>query len=208
LLSRFSDNVFLDAYSTTIGIDFNSKMIRVDKAICKLEIWDTAVIIFLIFYIFDRSLTSLCLSQGQERFSTITANYYRGAQGALLVYDIGNKESFIHVQNWYDRARQLGGESMQTIMIGNKNDLAEDLREVSTLEGEEFANSLGIQFIETSALNGTNVEKAFVSMTSAVKKSVDARGLAGVQSSSMQKTGSVSITNTERKPSMVERCCR
>lgn len=96
---------------------------------------------------------------------------------------------------------------METIIIGNKNDLTEDLREVSTLEGEEFSNSLGIQFIETSALNGTNVEKAFVSMTSAVKKSVDARGLTGVQASSMQKTGSVSITNTERKPSMTERCC-
>ena len=64
LLTRFSDNIFLQTYSTTIGIDFNTKMIRVDKSICKLEIWDTA---------------------GQERFSTITANYYRGAQGALLV---------------------------------------------------------------------------------------------------------------------------
>lgn len=82
LLTRFSDNIFLQTYTTTIGIDFNSKMIRVDKAICKLEIWDTA---------------------GQERFSTITANYYRGAQGALLVYDVGNRESFTHIQNWYDR---------------------------------------------------------------------------------------------------------
>lgn len=81
LLTRFSENVFLDSYTSTIGtlsflrfvysligIDFNSRMIRVGGSICKLEIWDTA---------------------GQERFSTITANYYRGAQGALLVYDIG-----------------------------------------------------------------------------------------------------------------------
>jgi GTPase SAR1 family protein len=67
LLTRFSENVFLPSYTSTIGIDFNSRMIRVGRAICKLEIWDTA---------------------GQERFSTITANYYRGAQGALLVYDI------------------------------------------------------------------------------------------------------------------------
>jgi small GTP-binding protein len=67
LLTRFSENVFLPSYTSTIGIDFNSRMIRVGRSICKLEIWDTA---------------------GQERFSTITANYYRGAQGALLVYDI------------------------------------------------------------------------------------------------------------------------
>lgn len=67
ILTRFSENSFLPNYQSTIGIDFNSRMIRVDQSICKLEIWDTA---------------------GQERFSTITANYYRGAQGALLVYDI------------------------------------------------------------------------------------------------------------------------
>ena len=63
LLTRFSENVFLDSYSSTIGIDFNSRMIRVDGNICKLEIWDTA---------------------GQERFSTITANYYRGAQVGMV----------------------------------------------------------------------------------------------------------------------------
>jgi len=80
LLTRFSENTFLTSYSSTIGIDFNSRMIRVDHSICKLEIWDTA---------------------GQERFSTITANYYRGAQGALLVYDVTRRDSFEQVQKWY-----------------------------------------------------------------------------------------------------------
>jgi small GTP-binding protein len=95
LLSRFSENTFLESYTSTIGIDFNSRMIRVDKAVCKLEIWDTA---------------------GQERFSTITANYYRGAQGALLVYDITLKQSFDNVQNWFDRVRAFAVFVLDNIM--------------------------------------------------------------------------------------------
>jgi small GTP-binding protein len=95
LLSRFSENTFLESYTSTIGIDFNSRMIRVDKAVCKLEIWDTA---------------------GQERFSTITANYYRGAQGALLVYDITLKQSFDNVQNWFDRVRAFAAFVLDNIM--------------------------------------------------------------------------------------------
>jgi len=70
----------------TIGIDFNSRQIKVDESICKLELWDTA---------------------GQERFSTITANYYRNAQGALLVYDVGVRASFDAVKKWLDRAVQV-----------------------------------------------------------------------------------------------------
>ena len=75
ILSRFSDDVYMhNQHASTIGIDFTSRMIRVDRAICKLEIWDTA---------------------GQERFAVITANYYRGAQGALVVYDISDRQSFV-----------------------------------------------------------------------------------------------------------------
>lgn len=127
LLTRFSENVFLDSYTSTIGwllpsrfllillsigIDFNSRMIRVGGSICKLEIWDTA---------------------GQERFSTITANYYRGAQGALLVYDIGRRESFEHVKSWYERAKQLGGQDIEPVLIGNKSDLARSMVQVSLI---------------------------------------------------------------------------
>eukprot|EP00607_Mallomonas_marina_P011061 CAMPEP_0182423810 /NCGR_PEP_ID=MMETSP1167-20130531/9879_1 /TAXON_ID=2988 /ORGANISM="Mallomonas Sp, Strain CCMP3275" /LENGTH=515 /DNA_ID=CAMNT_0024603093 /DNA_START=62 /DNA_END=1606 /DNA_ORIENTATION=+ len=79
LLTRFSEDIFLDNYQSTIGIDFNTRLIRVERKICKLEMWDTA---------------------GQERFSTITANYYRGAQGALLVYDVSLRSSFEHVITW------------------------------------------------------------------------------------------------------------
>lgn len=133
ILTRFSENSFLPNYQSTIGIDFNSRMIRVDNSICKLEIWDTA---------------------GQERFSTITANYYRGAQGALLVYDVTRRESYDHVKQWFDRAKQLGGEYLEAILVGNKIDVPTHQRQVSTQEGENLAEDLMIPFIETSALNG------------------------------------------------------
>ena len=185
LLTRFSDNIFLDNYTSTIGIDFNSRMIRVDHVICKLEIWDTA---------------------GQERFSTITANYYRGAQGALLVYDVGQRDSFDHVQKWYDRAKQLGGEHLETVLIGNKCDLQESERAVSTVEGELLAKELKIPFVETSALSGYNVEAAFVAMTGNVKKSVDRRGLTGVKGKGLKKAGEVKVGNADTKMNSMDRC--
>lgn len=160
-------------------------MIRVNGAICKLEIWDTA---------------------GQERFSTITANYYRGAQGALLVYDISVRETLDHVKNWHDRAKQLGGQDIEMILVGNKADITDDKRAVTWDEGDAMATSLGIQFIETSALSGENVEAAFLAMASTIKESVDSRGLTGVKSNNMEAAGGVVLSTGERKLTMKERC--
>lgn len=182
---------------------------------------------------------------GQERFSTITANYYRGAQGALLVYDIGLRDSFVHAKSWFERAKQLGGEDIEAVLVGNKNDLSDAERQVSCwvggwvgtaltwlsdrssittaflcvtntrrlilkvsfTEGEALARELGIPFLETSALNGNNVEGAFVCMTSNIKKSVDRRGLTGVKSSNLQQAGGVQLASGEAKTSMMSRCC-
>lgn len=175
--------MFIPTFTATIGIDFNSKMIRVDKAVCKLEIWDTA---------------------GQERFSTITANYYRGAQGALLVYDVTSMSSFEKVKSWYDRAKMLGGSDLECILIGNKIDLQE--REVSYEEGNALATELGIAFLETSALSGSNVEAAFVTMTVNIKKSVDKRNLTGIKDTNLKSAGGVSLASGEKKMSVMERC--
>jgi len=187
LLTRFSENTFLPSYTTTIGIDFNSRMIRVDGAICKLEIWDTA---------------------GQERFSTITANYYRGAQGALLVYDVSEKDSFENVRKWYDRAIQLGGQDLECVLVGNKNDIPINDRLITFEEGEKRSKEMNIPFVETSALNGTNVENAFVTMTSNIKKSIDRRGLSGVNlKTNPSKTGGVKVNRTDKKKLLQGKCC-
>ena len=91
LLLRFTEDSYADDYTSTIGVDFSTRLVRIDGKVCKLEIWDTA---------------------GQERFSTITANYYRGAQGILLVYDLTSRESYDHARAWADKARRVAGDDV------------------------------------------------------------------------------------------------
>mmetsp|Transcript_121189 Transcript_121189/g.241394 ORF Transcript_121189/g.241394 Transcript_121189/m.241394 type:complete len:223 (+) Transcript_121189:67-735(+) len=139
LLLRFADDSFTDSYITTIGVDFRFKTLPVDKKTIKLQIWDTA---------------------GQERFRTITNAYYRGADGIILVYDVCDKESFAHIDEWLNEVNRYVNESTCKILIGNKCDLTAE-RQVSTEEAKKKAEELGIEFIEASAKDATNVETAF-----------------------------------------------
>jgi len=144
LLLRFADDQFTDSYITTIGVDFRFKTIPVDKKTIKLQIWDTA---------------------GQERFRTITSAYYRGADGIILVYDITDRESFSHVNDWLDEVNRYVTEGTCKILVGNKCDATAE-RQVSTEEGQKKAEELGVAFIEASAKDSTNVEAAFTMMSS------------------------------------------
>ena len=113
----------------------------------QLSIWDTA---------------------GQERFRTITSSYYRGAHGIIVVYDVTDAESFNNVKQWLHEIDRYASENVNKLLVGNKSDLASK-RAVSFEQGSEFATSLGIEFVETSAKNSTNVEKAFMVMSSQIK---------------------------------------
>jgi small GTP-binding protein len=115
-------------------------MINIENKPIKLQIWDTA---------------------GQESFRSITRSYYRGAAGALLVYDITRRETFSHLTRWLQEARQNSHQNMVIMLIGNKSDL-EHRRQVSKEEGEAFALENGLVFLETSAKTAANVESAFV----------------------------------------------
>ena len=115
-------------------------MVTNDNKQVKLQIWDTA---------------------GQESFRSITRSYYRGAAGALLVYDITRRDTFKHLSRWLEEARQHSQSNMVIMLIGNKNDL-EHRRAVSTEEGRAFAEQNGLIFLETSAKTAFNVENAFV----------------------------------------------
>ena len=106
----------------------------------KIQIWDTA---------------------GQEAFQAITRTYYKGAIGALLVYDITRRETFTHVTKWLDDVRTNSSKNVTVILIGNKKDL-EDKRQVSYEEGEAFAKENGLMFLETSAKTAYNVVEAFI----------------------------------------------
>jgi Ras-related protein Rab-8A len=139
ILLRFTDNKFLKSHLTTIGIDYKSKVIRSNNYSVKLKIWDTA---------------------GQERFRNITQQYYKGADGILLVYDITERNSFEKVREWMKMIQQnTTKDKIGIILIGNKCDLEE--RQVSVEEGESMANEFGVLFFETSAYKDKNITESF-----------------------------------------------
>lgn len=106
--------------------------------------------------------TRTLASVGQERFRTITSAYYRGADGIIMVYDVTSQESFDHVADWLNEVNRYANEGTCKLLVGNKSDM--DDKVVKTDSAKEYADSLGIPFLETSAKNATNVEEAFLTM--------------------------------------------
>lgn len=140
LLSRFAKNEFCLDSKSTIGVEFQTRTVTISSKLIKAQIWDTA---------------------GQERYRAVTSAYYRGAVGAMLVYDVTKRQSFDHVARWVEELRAHADTSIVIMLIGNKADLV-DSREVPTEDAVEFAESQGLFFFETSALTGDNVEPAFL----------------------------------------------
>ena len=166
LLFRFVENVWDDSFVPTIGVDFVSKCIiiniyffislfhqklktlEVNGKKVKLQIWDTA---------------------GQERFKNITASYYRGGNGVLVVYDITERESFENLNSWLIEIEKNANKNVYKLLIGNKCDL-EDKRKVTYQEGKDFAESNGMKFIETSTKTASKVQEAFELLTNEIIK--------------------------------------
>jgi len=140
LLFQFVDKKFQDQHELTIGVEFGSRAINIDSTNIKLQIWDTA---------------------GQEKFRSITRSYYRGAAGALLVYDITRRETFEHLSSWLEDCIKYSSQAIVVMLIGNKSDL-ESLRQVTVEEGKGFAEKHGLHFMETSAKTSENVDEAFI----------------------------------------------
>jgi Ras-related protein Rab-1A len=139
LLMRVADDTFVETFITTIGVDFRFRMMKIGDKNVKLQIWDTA---------------------GQERFRTITSAYYRSGDGVIIVYDVGKRETFDHVREWFQEINKYTKPDTLILLIANKADRAD--RVVSLAEGQMLAKELGISIIETSARTAENVESAFV----------------------------------------------
>ena len=140
LLSRFTRNEFNLKCKSTIGVEFATKSIRTDDGQrITAQIWDTA---------------------GQERYRAMTTAYYRGAVGALLVYDVSKHGTFENVQRWLQELRNHADANIVVMLVGNKSDLRH-LRAVETDEAVAFSEQHNLAFIETSALAATGVDTAF-----------------------------------------------
>ncbi|KAJ9698529.1 hypothetical protein PVL29_007551 [Vitis rotundifolia] len=156
ILSRFTRNEFCLESKSTIGVEFATRTLQIDGKTVKAQIWDTA---------------------GQERYRAITSAYYRGAVGALLVYDITKRQTFDNVQRWLRELRDHADSNIVIMMAGNKCDL-KHLRAVSEEDGQGLAEREELSFLETSALEATNIEKAFQTILTEIYHIISKKALA------------------------------
>jgi Ras-related protein Rab-14 len=150
LLHQFTEKRFMAECPHTIGVEFGTRIIGVSGEKIKLQIWDTA---------------------GQERFRAITRSYYRGAAGALLVYDITRRSTYNHLSGWLTDTRNLANPNTVIFLIGNKCDL-DGRRDVTYEEAKQFADENGLMFVEASAKTGQNAEEAFLETAKKIYQSI------------------------------------
>ena len=154
-LTRYADNSFQESVLSTIGVDYKLKNVQLDDGrTVKLQIWDTA---------------------GQDRFRSIAKNYYKGANGIVVVFSVIDKESFKNVRTWISQIKEEVDEKVTIILVGNKID-REDARVVSKEKGQELAKEFGLPFFECSAKTGVNITTAFNELVKRVVEISDKYG--------------------------------
>ncbi|XP_012271051.1 ras-related protein Rab-18-B [Orussus abietinus] len=152
ILLRFTEDEFWENMQSTVGIDYKTKQITIDGNTVKLAIWDTA---------------------GQERFRTLTPSYYRDGQGAVLVYDVTDKNTFVKLEMWLNELNTYCNKAdIIKMIVGNKIDLPN--REVTTAEGLQFARKHQTLYIESSAKTADGIQCCFEEL---VQKIIQTPGL-------------------------------
>ena len=148
ILRRFVENKFLKNHLATIGIYFKTKTLNINNQEIKLKIWDTA---------------------GQERFRNITTQYYKGADGIVLVYDVTDEASYEKIKDWMDQIlSNTQKDEIGLVLLGNKCDV--EPRNVTEEQGLKLAEELKIIYFETSALTGQGIKEAFEQLTIDIMK--------------------------------------
>ena len=146
LVQRFIKNRFAANYKLTVGVDILTKDVEFNPGeIATLSIWDIG---------------------GQQRFEFIRSTFYKGAAGALLVFDLTREQTWIETRKWLTEIRQFAGGNIPFVLIGNKLDLLADVGEViDRAEAKSFAESEGSIYLETSAKTGIAVDESFTELT-------------------------------------------
>ena len=182
ILSKYLYDKFDRNTKATIGMELGNKSFKINNDNVNCQIWDTA---------------------GQERYRSMTKAYYQGALGALIVYDITRRNTFENVENWLSDLKKCADNKVSIILLGNKNDLEEE-REVKTEEGELFAKDNNIAFLETSALNGKNIEIVFKTLVDEVYNKCH-REFESVTNVEIMKGKAINLEEKEEKNK--SKCC-
>ncbi|KAK9138574.1 hypothetical protein Sjap_009168 [Stephania japonica] len=188
LLSRYARNEFNLHSKATIGVEFQTQSMEIDGKEVKAQIWDTA---------------------GQERFRAVTSAYYRGAVGALVVYDISRRTTFESVGRWLEELKTHNDKTVARILVGNKCDL-ENIRDISVEEGKSLAEEEGMFFMETSALNSTNVRTAFEMVIKDIYSNISRKALYSDPYKAELSLNRVSLATNGEEPKQVQgrySCC-
>ncbi|NVM28983.1 MAG: GTP-binding protein [Candidatus Helarchaeota archaeon] len=138
IIRRFCENSFLEGYKTTIGSDFYVKKLDLARALVNFSVWDLA---------------------GEERFKFVLPTFCKGAQGALVVFDLSRRRSYINVTSFIELLWNITGQ-IPAILIGNKSDLV-DQRSVTPDEAKEYGTQCKMVYFETSAKDNINIYKIF-----------------------------------------------
>ena len=170
-LLRYADDTFVDNHISTIGLDYRLKMINLpDSKMVKMQIWDTA---------------------GQDRFRAITKNYYKGAHGIILIYDVTSAITFSNIKNWLLQIKENTSEKIKIVLVANKIDDITN-RVVEKVEGENLAKEYDINYFETSAKNNINLIETFAYLTKEILVLAE------------KNNGGTSLNNIKKKTS----CCK
>ena len=166
---------------STIGAAFLTQTVVLDDVTVRFEIWDTA---------------------GQERYHSLAPMYYRGAQAAVVVYDITSIESFERAQSWIRELQRQGNPNIVLALAGNKLDRAE-ARQVDLATAQNYAKENGILFMETSAKSAVNVNELFLAIAQKLPKTASAPGGVGGGAGGKQKLD----LGQQAQPQKKEGCC-
>ena len=140
-LLRYCDKSFQDVHLSTIGLDYRLKSMTLkNNKNIKWQIWDTA---------------------GQDRFRAITKNYYKGANGIILIYDVTNMQTYENVKNWISQIKEEASPNVIIYLVGNKIDVPDEQRLIKAEDGQKIADEFNLPFKEASAKDGTNVNEIF-----------------------------------------------
>ena len=182
LLLKYTDNAFPEMHIATIGVEFKEKSFMLNNRKITLQIWDTS---------------------GQERFRSLTQNFYRNADGILFVFDVTNKDSFDHIKNWLMDSQEVNLDAKK-ILIGNKIDLL-DQRVITKEKMEQFGEKKDMKSYEASAKTGENVDKIFTEITELILANTSEEKINELYQRDKQNT---SISSEDSRGKIIrKKCC-